>query len=94
MSPSPHEGAYPKRCLPAAPPEDLAHVLTHTLDAFVSLRNARIFITGGYRLFGHRMVESLLYANRELSLNIHATVLARSVAAFQKQISTHCLSLS
>jgi nucleoside-diphosphate-sugar epimerase len=64
------------------PLEDLDHILTHTRDAFASLRDTRIFITGGTGFFGHWLLESLLYADQVLSLNIRATVLTRSAAAF------------
>jgi nucleoside-diphosphate-sugar epimerase len=65
------------------PREDLAHILTYARDAFTALSTARIFVTGGTGFFGHWLLESLLYANRELSLGAQATVLTRSVAAFR-----------
>jgi len=65
------------------PPEDLAHILIHTRDIFPVLANARLFLTGGTGFFGHWLLESLLYANDELSLNLRATVLTRNAAAFR-----------
>ena len=65
------------------PTEDLTHVLTHAHESFVALKDARLFITGGTGFFGHWLLESLLHANRELSLNIRASVLTRSAASFQ-----------
>ncbi|WP_158824072.1 NAD(P)-dependent oxidoreductase [Granulicella sp. S156] len=65
--------------------EDLVHVLTHAHESFVALKGARLFVTGGTGFFGHWLLESLLYANRELSLNIRATVLTRSAASFQNK---------
>ena len=67
------------------PSEDLAHILTHARESFVALKDARLFITGGTGFFGHWLLESLLYANRELSLNIRATVLTRSASSFQSK---------
>ena len=67
------------------PTEDLAHILTHARPAFVSLQDARLFITGGAGFFGHWLLESLLHANDALSLNIRATVLTRNAAAFQSK---------
>jgi len=64
------------------PAEDLAHILTHAHAPFLTLRNARLFITGGTGFFGHWLLESLLYANRELSLYVRATVLTRDATAF------------
>jgi nucleoside-diphosphate-sugar epimerase len=62
--------------------EDLAHILTHARSSFATLRNANIFITGGTGFFGHWLLESLLHANKELALNLHATVLTRNAHAF------------
>ena len=62
--------------------EDLAHILKHAQKPFESLRDARLFITGGTGFFGHWLLESLLHANAELHLNIRATVLTRSAASF------------
>jgi len=65
--------------------EDLAHSVMHAKDAFQSLANGRIFLTGGTGFFGHWLLESLLYANRELSLNVQATVLTRDARAFKNR---------
>jgi nucleoside-diphosphate-sugar epimerase len=65
------------------PPEDLTHILTHARDSFLTFASKNIFITGGTGFFGHWLLESLLHANRELSLNIRATVLTRNAAAFR-----------
>ena len=65
------------------PPEDLQHVLELTQESFLELRDARIFITGGTGFFGHWLLESLLLANAELSLNLSATVLTRSASGFR-----------
>ncbi len=63
---------------PPLPPEDLAHVLTHTAVVFTQLRHARLFLTGGTGFFGHALLEPLLHANRALALDLRVTVLTRS----------------
>ena len=65
------------------PTQDLNHVLDHTRDVLAVLQNARLFITGGTGFFGHWLLEPLLYANRELSLNLRITALTRSAANFR-----------
>ncbi len=67
------------------PAEDLTHILTHARPAFASLKDARLFITGGTGFFGHWLLESLLHANQSLALNAHATVLTRNAAAFRNK---------
>jgi dTDP-glucose 4,6-dehydratase len=65
------------------PTDDLAAVLSLARPSFEQLRGARIFITGGTGFFGHWLLESLLHANRELSLSARATVLTRNAEAFR-----------
>ena len=65
------------------PPGDLDQILFQARDPFLTLKGSRIFITGGTGFFGHWLLESLLQANRELNLNIRATVLTRNAAAFR-----------
>jgi dTDP-glucose 4,6-dehydratase len=66
------------------PAEDLQAVIEQARESFEALRDAHIFITGGTGFFGHWLLESLLAANRELSLNAHATVLTRGAENFRK----------
>jgi nucleoside-diphosphate-sugar epimerase len=65
------------------PREDLDHILTHARGAFGRLADACLLITGGTGFFGHWLLESLLHADRELSLGLRASVLTRSAAAFR-----------
>lgn len=65
------------------PPEDLAHILQYAQEALAELTGAKLFITGGTGFFGHWLLESLLYANRELDLGVSATVLTRNAEAFR-----------
>ena len=66
------------------PQSDLDDILVRTRDLMKGLRSARLFLTGGTGFFGHWMLESLLHANRELRLELQATVLTRDAARFRR----------
>lgn len=67
------------------PSEDLSHILTHAKNALESMRDARIFITGGTGFFGVWLLESLIFANQQLALNINIVVLTRDIKKIEAQ---------
>jgi dTDP-glucose 4,6-dehydratase len=77
---------------PTLDPEDLDHILNHTSSLWEELRSQRLFITGGTGFFGHWMLESLLWANDILDLNVKIVILSRNPDAFLKtnpQLANH-----
>lgn len=73
--------------MPSAPlaTQDLSEVVCQAKPSFEALRGARLFITGGTGFFGHWLLESLLFANQQLGLDMKATVLTRDPDRFRTQ---------
>ncbi len=70
---------------PTLDPEDLNHVLRHTSSLWEEIRGQRLFITGGTGFFGHWLLESLLWVNDILNLDVHAVLLSRNPKAFSEK---------
>ncbi|HCP78486.1 MAG: epimerase [Pusillimonas sp.] len=63
---------------------DLAAVVGNAKQDLEALREARIFITGGTGYIGRWLLESLCYANDEMSLGVEMVVLSRDPDQFSK----------
>jgi dTDP-glucose 4,6-dehydratase len=64
---------------------DLDHVLSHTEELWAPVRGERIFVTGGTGFVGTWLTESLLWANRRLSLGVSVVLLTRNAEAFGRR---------
>jgi dTDP-glucose 4,6-dehydratase len=64
------------------PEADLAGIVALAREDLEALRETRIFITGGTGFFGRWLLGALAFAERELGLGLHVTILSRDPAAF------------
>jgi nucleoside-diphosphate-sugar epimerase len=64
---------------------DLDRVIARTQGVWPELRQARLFVTGGTGFFGCWLLETFVWANRELRLGASAQVLTRDPAAFARK---------
>jgi dTDP-glucose 4,6-dehydratase len=62
---------------------DLDEILERSGDDLRALRGMNLFITGGTGFVGSWFLETIVWANLRLNLDIAATVLTRDAAAFQ-----------
>jgi len=77
----------PARCVERRLPEqDLNHVLAHAAQDLDALRGASVFITGGTGFVGTWLTQSLLWANKELGLDLRVVLLTRSPEAFRSRL--------
>jgi nucleoside-diphosphate-sugar epimerase len=64
---------------------DLNYIMQYTQDLWAQFKNKKLFITGGTGFFGSWLLETLLWANRELELNLEITCLTRNPEAFHNK---------
>lgn len=61
---------------------DLNQIIFNSKNDFLALKGARLFITGGTGYIGRWLLESLCYANIQLSLGLKLVVLSRNPSDF------------
>ncbi|MDR3763156.1 MAG: NAD(P)-dependent oxidoreductase [Acidobacteriota bacterium] len=66
--------------------EDLKECLQRTRPLWEELRGKSIFLTGATGFFGAWLLETLFYANRELALQLRATILTRNPESFRQAL--------
>jgi nucleoside-diphosphate-sugar epimerase len=66
--------------------EDLELILERTRPLWERMRGRRILLTGATGFFGAWLLESLAHCNRELQLDVRATVLSRDPAGFAARL--------
>lgn len=67
------------------PVRDINSIVSQTARMWEDMRGKRLFLTGGTGFFGCWLIESLLHANRALSLGASVTVLTRSPERFREK---------
>lgn len=65
--------------------DDLDYIVEHTQTVWDELRNQCIFITGGTGFFGTWLLETFLWANQKLNLNLSVVVLTRDPKTFSNK---------
>lgn len=65
--------------------QDLDVILAQTESIWPSLRNARLFITGGTGFIGCWLLEALCHADMQMELGLRVSVLTRNFAAFHNK---------
>jgi dTDP-glucose 4,6-dehydratase len=65
--------------------DDLNHVLAHTADLWGDLRGQSVFVTGGTGFVGTWLMESLVWADQHLDLDVKAVLLTRNPDAFRRK---------
>lgn len=81
----PNRWVYAEGVKPLAA-EDLEHIFAHTLPLWSPIGGRRFFISGGTGFFGAWLLESLIYCNRKLRLDLSATVLTRDPDVFRARM--------
>lgn len=66
--------------------EDLNNILDRGNALWPALKGTRFFITGGTGFIGTWLLESLIWLNDQLNLNISAVVLTRNAEAFKDKV--------
>ena len=71
------------KALKALPSEDLDRIVSDVGTLFERLKDRRLFITGGTGIIGKWLLESILYADNQLGLNVDISVLTRDPEKFK-----------
>lgn len=71
--------------LKTLPTEDLDWIVSNVGDLFLKLKGQRLFITGGTGIIGKWLLESLIYADKRLDLNVDISVLTRNPEKFRAE---------
>jgi nucleoside-diphosphate-sugar epimerase len=65
--------------------KDKQYIYDRCIGIFQSLKDKSVFISGGTGFIGKWFIESIIYANKEFSLNIKLTVLSRNPELFKRE---------